>query len=77
MPFTFSDCVSHRYRLKLVVDYRVFCLRVEMIEDCPRLHELTLIDMHKVQLVDVGEEQQMLRLLVKVLELLLSVLMEF
>ena len=48
-----------------------------MIEDCPRLHLLILIDIHKVQLVDVGEQQKMLRLLVKVLQLLLSVLMEF
>ena len=55
MSFTFSDCVSHRYRLEFVVEYRVFCLGVEMIEDCPRFHELTLINIHKVQLVDVGE----------------------
>lgn len=48
-----------------------------MIEDCPRLHVLALIDIHKVQLIDIGEQQKMLRLLVKVLQLLLSELMEF
>ena len=77
MSFTFTNGVSHRYRLEFVVDYRVLCLGVEMIEDCPSLHVLTLIDIHKVQLIDIGEQQKMLRLFVKVLQLLLSELMEF
>ena len=47
-----------------------------MIEDSPCLYKIALIDINKIQLINVGEQQQMLRFLVEILKLLLTELMK-
>jgi hypothetical protein len=47
-----------------------------MIKDSPCLYKIALIDINKIQLINVGEQQQMLRFLVEILKLLLTELMK-
>jgi len=72
MAFWFVGAVSERYRTEFLVKLRIKGLGFEVIEHNPCFDEVNLVQINEVELVVVGEKNQMSGFFIKLIQSFLS-----